>query len=148
LSTTQDNVERVSGVLQTNWSLASPAESDILWSTNRVDAATFLSSGKSYAVGCYNPASPTQVDSIANDVWKQTEHVMVDVYVKVATTQDAAVGTREDLRNEIYRILNSKTIPINGLLDWYVDRETTKVEGPDLVRLTLQVACVTFNLST
>jgi hypothetical protein len=73
---------------------------------------------------------------------------MVDVYVKVATTQDAAAGTREDMRNEIYRILNSKTIPINGLLDWYVDRETTKVEGPDLVRLTLQVACVTFNLST
>jgi hypothetical protein len=145
---TQDNVAKISGALQANWSLAIPAKTAILWSTTRVDAATFLSSGLRYAVGCYDPASPTQVDNIACDVWKQTEHVMVDVYVKVATAQDAAVGSREDIRNEIYRILNSKTIPIDGLLDWYVDRETTKVEGPDLVRLTLQVACVTFNLST
>lgn len=145
---TQDNVALISATLETNWSLASPAKTDILWSTTRVDSAVFLSSGKSYAIGCYNPTSPTQVLPLASDLWEQIERVIVDIYVKVTTTELAAVGTREDIRNEVYRILNSRTITVSGLLDWRVERESIKVESADLVRLALQVACVTFNLST
>jgi hypothetical protein len=143
---TQDNAAIISGVLHDNWTLTSPATTDILWATTRVDAAAFLSSGKNYAVGCYNPASPTQVAPLSREVWQQVERVMVDVYVKVVTTQAVAAGTREDMKAEIYRVLHSQELKISGVKDAYVERESSKVEGPDLARLTLQVACVNFHV--
>ena len=144
---TQDNAAIISGVLHDNWTLTGPAVGDILWATTRVDAATFLSSGKNYAVGCYNPASPTQVAPLSREVWQQVERVMVDVYVKVVTTQAVAAGTREDMKAEIYRILHNQELKISGIKDAYVERESSKVEGPDLARLTLQVACVNFHVT-
>jgi hypothetical protein len=72
---------------------------------------------------------------------------MVDVYVKVASTPGAAADTREAVKEEIYRIIHLEEFEI-GLADVYVERESNKVEGPDLVRVTLQVACVSFHIST
>lgn len=144
---TQDNAAIISGVLHDNWSLASPAVGDILWATTRVNAALFLSSGKNYAVSCYNPASPTQVAPLSREVWQQIERVMVDVYVKVATTEADATAARENVKVEIYRILHAQELKISSVKDAYVERESNKIEGPDLVRLTLQVACVSFHVT-
>jgi len=138
----------ISSALQANWQLPSPAAADILWQTTRVDAATFLAGGKKYAVSCYNPTSPTQVVPLSREVWQQIERVMVDVYVKVTTTPAGAADVRESMRLQIYLILHSQEFKVSGIKDLYIERESSKVEGPDLVRLTLQVACVSFHVQT
>jgi hypothetical protein len=140
-----DNAAVLCSALQANWQLVNPAASDILWESTRVDSATFLQGGKNYAVCCYNPASPTSVAVLSREAWQQIERVMVDVYVKVASTPGAAADTREAMKLEIYRIIHFKEFKI-GPADAYVERESNKVEGPDLVRITLQVACVVFHV--
>jgi hypothetical protein len=140
-----DNAAVLSSALQANWQLVSPALSDILWESTRVDSATFLQSCKNYAVCCYNPASPTSVAALSREAWQRVERVMVDVYVKAASTPEVAADTREVMKQEIYRIIHLKEFKI-GPADSYVERESNKVEGPDLVRVTLQVACVDFHV--
>jgi hypothetical protein len=117
-----------------------------LWQTTRVDAATFLAGGKNYAVSCYNPTSPTQVAPLCREAWQQVERVMVDVYVKAVTTPSAACDVRESMKAEVYRILHASEFKVSGIQDLYVERESSKVEGPDLVRLTIQAACVSFHI--
>lgn len=145
--TVHDTAYMISQALQANWSLSSPTVRDILWETTRVDSATFLSAGKSYAVGCYNPPSPTQVQPLSRECWQKVERVMVDIFVKVTSTPAAAADIRESIEAEVYRILHSQEFKI-GPRDVYVERESNKVEGPDLVRSTLQVACVSFDVQT
>lgn len=144
-----DNAVILSSALQQNWTrdVTVPAVGDILWASTRVDSATFLQSGKSYAVCSYNPASPTTVNVLSREAWQRVERIMVDVYVKVATTPGAAADLRETLKQEIYRILHLKELKI-GPADVYVERESNKLEGPDLVRITLQTACVDFHIQT
>jgi hypothetical protein len=71
--------------------------------------------------------------------------VIVDVYTKVTSTPGAAADTREAVKEEIYRIIHLEEFE-SGLADVYVERELNKVEGPDLVRVTLQIACVSFHI--
>lgn len=145
---TLDNASVLCFALQAGWQLSSPSVSDILWKATRVDAATFLASDKNYAVCCYNPASPTQVVPLSREAWQQIEHVLVDVYVKVPSTSNpaSAAATRESMRLQVYMMIHSQEFRIAGVKDAYVERETAKVEGPDLVRVTLQVACVSFHI--
>jgi hypothetical protein len=143
---TPDNASVVSNVLKANWPLSSPGVNDILWETTRVDTATFLSSGKNYAVCCYNPPSPTQVTVLSREAWQQVERVLVDVYVKVLTSPADATVIRENMKLQIYVILHSQELKVPGILDVFVERETGKNEGPDLVRITLQVACLNFHV--
>jgi hypothetical protein len=143
---TPDNASVVSNVLKANWPLSSPGVNDILWETTRVDAATFLSGGKNYAVCCYNPPSPTQVTVLSREAWQQVERVLVDVYVKVLTSPADATVIRENMKLQIYMILHSQELKVPGILDVFVERETGKNEGPDLVRITLQVACLNFHV--
>lgn len=145
---TPDNVSVLSSLLQANWPLSNPAASSILWSITRVDSALFLQSSQNYAVGCYNPPSPTQVNTLSREVWQQIERVMIDILVKVAApnTPAAATVTRENIKQAIYTVLHTKELKTSGIVDVYVERETGKNEGPDLVRVTLQVACVNFHL--
>ena len=143
--TVHDNASVLCSALQANWQLSNPAASNILWKSTRVDSATFLQSSKSYAVGCYNPAGPTTVSVLSREAWQQIERVMVDVYVKVSSTPADATNIRETIKQEIYRIVHSQEFKI-GPADAYVERESNKVEGPDLVRITLQVVCVSFHV--
>ena len=145
---TPDNASVLSSALQANWPLSSPAVSAILWSTTRVDSALFLQSGQNYAIGCYNPSSPTQVTPLSREAWQEVEHVLIDVYVKVASssTPAAAAVVRESIKQAIYTVLHTQELQIPGIVDVYVERETGKNEGPDLVRITLQVACVNFHV--
>lgn len=142
-----DNAYIISQALQANWSLSSPAKTDIFWATTRVDSATFLAAGKNYAIGCYNPSSPTQVSPLCREVWEQIERVMVDIFVKVLTTPAAATDVRKSIKDELYKTLHTQEFQI-GPRDVYVERESNKVEGPDLVRLTLQVACKNYDIQT
>jgi len=141
----ESNAAKIKTVLHDNWSLQSPSVDDILWADTRVDAATFLASVKNYAVCCYNPMSPTSVEPLSREVWQITERVMVDIYVKVVTTIGAAVDVRENMKAEVYRILHQKQLDVSGIQLVNVERETNKLEASDLVRLTLQVTCVTFH---
>jgi hypothetical protein len=143
---TPDNASVLSSALQANWQLSSPAAKDILWASTRVDAATFLGSCKNYAVCCYNPASPTQVTPLSREVWQQVERVIIDVYVKVTASPADATVVRESMKQAVYAILHVQELKIQGIVDVYVERETGKNEGPDLVRITLQVACVNFHV--
>lgn len=143
---TPDNASVLLSALQANWQLSSPAAKDILWASTRVDAATFLSSGKNYAVCCYNPASPTHVTPLSREVWQEVERVIIDVFVKVMTSAADATVLRESVKVAIYMILHTQELKIQGIVDVYVERETGKNEGPDLVRVTLQVACVNFHV--
>jgi hypothetical protein len=143
---TPDNASVLSSLLKTNWGLSSPGVSDILWVTTRVDAATLLSSGKNYAVCCYNPPSPTQVTVLSREAWQQLERVLIDVYVKVLTTPADATVIRENMKLQIYTILHTQEPTVSGIRDVFVERETGKNEGADLVRVTLQAACVNFHV--
>jgi|SRR5271157_3625098 len=145
---TPDNASVLSTLLQTNWSLGNPAASAILWSSTRVDSALFLQSNQNYAVGCYNPPSPTQVNTLSREVWQQIERVMIDILVKVSASSTPVVATvtRESIKQAIYTILHTMELKTPGIVDVYVERETGKNEGPDLVRVTLQVACVNFHV--
>jgi hypothetical protein len=143
---TPDDASVLSSALQANWQLSSPGVKDILWATTRVDAATFLQGGKNYAVCCYNPPSPTQVTQLSREAWEQVERVLVDIYVKVASSPTDATVVRESMKRAVYTILHSQELRISGIVDVFVERETCKNEGPDLVRVTLQVACVNFHV--
>ena len=142
---TENNV-LVSQVLQANWTLASPLASEILWETTRVDTVSFLASTENQGVSCYNPTGALQNDPLSREAWLEHERIIVDVLVKVTTTPAAAADVRKLIRDEVYRILHTKELGISGIVDVYVEREITKVEGSDLVRLTLQVACVNFHV--
>ena len=145
-----DAVGTISNILQSQWSLSSPSASQVQWSTTRVDSALFLQSSEQYAIGCYNPPSPTTVEPITEGAWRVTERVMIDIIIKVPPGNTAAqmLQTRENMRLEVYRIIHHNETSISGIGDAYVERETNKSEGPDLLRITLQVACITFNYQT
>jgi len=140
----------ISALLQAQWSLSSPSASQILWAATRVDSALFLAGSQAYAIGAYNPASPTAVDVLSRELWQETERVHVDVYVKVASpaTPATATLTREAIKNEVYRILHLNQLTITGIKEAFIERELNKVEGTDLVRITLQIACVNFHIQT
>ena len=147
---TNDEASGISSLLQAQWSLGSPTAAQILWAITRFDSATFLASSQSYAIGIYNPASPTTVIPMCREAWQEIERVHVDILVKVTSnsTPAAATVTREAIKLEVYRILHLYQLQITGILDAYVERELNKTEGQDLVRITLQVACVNFHVQT
>jgi hypothetical protein len=139
----------ISTLLQAQWSLSSPSASQILWAITRVDSALFLASSQSVAIGIYNPASPTTVIPMCREAWQEIERVQVDILVKVGSfTPAATTVTREAAKLEVYRILHLFQLKISGILDVYIERELNKIEGQDLVRITLQVACVNFHVQT
>jgi len=136
----------LSQALQSNWSLSSPAKTDIDWAVTRVDAATFLNQTKNYAVCCYNPSAPKNVEVLSREVYRNTEHVIVDVFIKVSAGTAAAASVRDSVVTELYRIVHSQEFKIGTLKDVYVERESVKAEAADLVRGALQIACVDFHV--
>jgi hypothetical protein len=86
------------------------------------------------------------VTPLSREAWQQVERVLVDVYVKVTTSPADATVVRENMKQAVYTILHTQELKIPGIVDVYVERETGKNEGPDLVRVTLQVACLTFHV--
>ena len=147
---TNDEASAISALLQAQWSLSNPTAAQIAWMITRVDSATFLSASQSCAIGIYNPASPTTVIPMCREAWQEIERVHVDILVKVASTSTpaAATVTREALKLEVYRILHLFQLRITGIQDVYIERELNKTEGQDLVRITLQVACLNFHVQT
>jgi hypothetical protein len=143
-----DKCVLISQTLQNNWSLQSPAVGDINWQTTRVDTAAFPTSGKNYTVACYNPAGALQNEPQSREAWLQNERVVIDIIVRVLSTPAAAADVRESMRGEIYRILHGQQFQVPGVADAIVEREGAKVESPDLARLTLQVVCRSFHLSS
>jgi len=77
---------------------------------------------------------------LLRDVWLIEQNVMVDIIVKVVTSVGDAVNVRENMRNEIYRILKQSKPSGFQIVD--ITREFNKVESPDLVRLSLQAKMV------
>ena len=147
---TPDNASVLSSVLQANWQLNSPASSQISWATTRVDSATFLNAKQIYAIGVYNPSSPTIITPLSREVWQELERLHIDILVKVTQglTVATATQTREAIKNEVYRIFHLQELKISGIQDVYPERELNKVEGQDLVRITVQVACLNFHIQT
>jgi hypothetical protein len=68
--------------------------------------------------------------------------------VKVTAGEAQAVTTRDSMYAEVLRILHHNETSLPGISDAYVVRETAKVEGPDTVRLAIQVECVSLHLAT
>ena len=144
-----DIASTISALLQAQWSLSSPTVAQILWTMTRVDSALFLSGSQAYAIGTYNPSSPTTVDVLSRECWQETERVYIDIIIKVvASTPLAATETRETMKNEVYRIMHLNQLTISGVSEAYIERELNKVEGTDLVRITLQAACLNFHVQT
>ena len=144
-----DIASTISTLLQAQWSLGSPSAQQIQWTTTRVDSATLLQQTSfSYTIATYNPSSPTAVDVLSRECWQETERIHVDVFVKVSGTPATATQTREAMKNEVYRILHLNQLTISGVEEAYIERELNKVEGLDLIRITLQVACVNFHIQT
>jgi hypothetical protein len=144
-----DNAQFVSAMLQAKWALASPIVSDIYWATTRFQTMDFQKLPNSYAIACYNPGSPVASDALAREVWQFVEDVVIDIIVKVGTgTPQQATDTRENMRNEVYRIIHANEFAFSGCVDVYPMREHTKVESPDLARLAIQVKCKSFHIQT
>jgi hypothetical protein len=126
--------------LYDNWSLTSPAKVDIYWAKSKVEAVDFTKMAKNYVVACYAPMTAANIRTIAKGVMLVEQNVMVDILVKVVTSVNDAVNARENMRNEVYRILKESTP--NGFQIADIIREFNKVESPDLARLSLQVKMV------
>jgi len=126
--------------LYDNWSLTSPAKDDIYWAKSKVEAVDFAKIKKNYVVACYAPMTAANVRVLAKGVLLAEQNVMVDILVKVVTSINDAINARENMRNEVYRILKASTPSGFGYAD--VTREFNKVESPDLTRLSLQVKMV------
>jgi hypothetical protein len=126
--------------LYDNWTLTSPAKADIYWAKSKVEAVDFAKIKKNYVLACYAPMTAANVRVLAKSVLLAEQNVMVDILVKVVTSINDAINARENMRNEVYRILKASTPSGVGYAD--VTREFNKVESPDLTRLSLQVKMV------
>jgi hypothetical protein len=135
-----DASEALCQLLHDNWSLESPAKTDVYWAKSKVEAVDFAKVGKNFVVACYAPMTAANVRLVARDVWLIEQNVMVDIIVKVVTSVGDAVNVRENMRNEIYRILKQSKPSGFQIVD--ITREFNKVESPDLVRLSLQAKMV------
>jgi len=102
----------ISQLLQENWSLQSPAKTDIYWADTKV--------GKNFVIACYSPSGPVQAVPLSREAWQKTEQVMVDILVKVTGTVDDACTLRETMRNEVYRITHLVELSTPGYPDVHV----------------------------
>jgi hypothetical protein len=144
-----DTAQVISAMLQAKWSLSSPTVSNIYWATTRFQTMDFQKLSAGTAVACYNPGGPVASDALAREVWQFIEDVVIDIIVKVGSgTVQAALDSRENIRNEVYRILHLYEFAFSGCSDVYPMREHTKVESPDLSRLAIQVKCKSFKVQT
>jgi len=126
--------------LYNNWSLASPAKADIYWAKSKVEAIDFTKMAKNFVLACYAPMTAANIRVEAKGVYVVEQNVMVDILVRVVTSVNDAVNVRENMRNEVYRILKTSTPSGFGYAD--ITREFNKTESPDLARLSLQVKMV------
>jgi hypothetical protein len=134
--------------LQTQWSLPSPSVNDIFWVDTRVETLDFAKVSKNYVVSCYSPTGPSTTVPLSREAWLKTEQVIVDLIVKVMGVVDDAVTVRENMRKEVERIVHENELKIPGLADAPIAREPYQVEGPDLVRVSLQISCRSFQIKS
>ncbi len=135
-------------LLQQNWSLQSPAASDIYWADTKVEAMDWTKVGKNFVIACYSPSGPVQAVPLSREAWQKTEQVMVDILVKVTGTVDDACTLRETMRNEVYRIMHKVELSTPGYPDVHVQREAYKTESGELARIVIQVALVSFDIKS
>ena len=145
---TQTVAAVISQLLQNNWSLSSPAVSDILWTDTKVDTMQMAQWTKNYAISIYSPQNPVSTKPLCRELWEITENVHVDIYVKITSTPEAAGTIREAIRLECYRISHTKEFQVSGQKTVDIVREPFKVEGPEVVRLTLQIQAVSWDIRT
>jgi len=126
--------------LYDNWTLQNPSRDSIYWAKSKVEAIDFTKMGKNYVVACFAPMTAANVRVAAKNVWIVEENVMVDILVRVVSNVAEAVEKREAMRDEVYNILKSSTPSGFEAVD--ITREFNKNESPDLVRLSLQVRCL------
>ena len=146
MSTPSNVVSVISQLLQANWSLGSPAKGDILWTDNKPDTMQLPQWTKNYLIAVYNPSNPVTSKVLARELWEITENVHVDIYIKVMGTVDAATVTREIMREECYRIMHVNQLSVPGQKTADITREVHKIESPEIVRLCLLVAAVSWDI--
>jgi len=134
--------------LQAQWSLVSPGVNDIYWVDTRVETLDFAKVSKNFVISCYSPTGPSTTVPLSREAWLKTEHVIVDLIVKVIGTVDDAVTVRENVRKEVERIIHANELNMPGLADAPVTREPYQVEGPDLVRVSIQISCRSFQIKS
>lgn len=146
--TTQTLAAALSQVLQNNWSLQNPAKTDILWTDTKPDTMQMPQWTKNYVVGVYNPSNPAVTKALCRELWEITENVCIDIYVRVTSTIDAAASIREAMRLECYRISHVSEFQVPGQKNIDVVREPHKIESPEVVRICLQIAAVSWDIRT
>jgi hypothetical protein len=134
--------------LQSNWSLSSPGQTDVYWADAKVEMMDWAKLGKNVVVACYSASGPVQAVPLSREVFQKTERVTVDLIVRVSTSVDDALSMRESLRREVYRIIETTQFTIQGIANAYVSRESYKVESGELTRLTAEVTCVSFDVTS
>jgi hypothetical protein len=146
--TVQTLAAALSQVLQNNWSLQSPAKTDILWTDTKPETMQMPQWTKNFVIGVYSPSNPAVTKALCRELWEITENVYVDIYVRVTSTVDAAVSIREAMRLECYRISHVNEFQVPGLKTVDIVREPHKIESPEVVRLCLQSAAVSWDIRT
>jgi hypothetical protein len=145
---TQTLAAVLSQILQSNWTLSSPSESDILWTDTGPDAMQMPQWPKNYVIAVYSPPNPIVTRVLCRELWEITENVYVDIYVKVTTTPDDAAAVREALRFECYRIVHTQGSQVPGQKTVDIVREPHKIESSEMERLTLEIAAVSWDIRT
>lgn len=148
MSTPSNVVSTLSQLLQANWSLSSPVAGDILWTDNKPDTMQLPQWTKNYLIGVYNPSNPVSTKVLARELWEITENVYVDIYIKVTSTVDAATAIRESIREECYRIMHLNQLNVPGQKTADIVREVHKIESPEIVRLCLLIAAISWDIRT
>jgi hypothetical protein len=136
----------ISQLLQAQWTLTNPAATDILWTDTKSDLMQMPQWTKNYAVGVYSPPNPVSSKPLCRELWEITENVYVDIYVKVTGTVEAAAQIREAMRDECYRIVHTQEFQVPRQKTVGIVREPYKIEGPEAIRLCLQIAAVSWDI--
>jgi len=137
----------VSGLLQTNWSLAAPlAAANLLWPTTRMDALGATQGKGSLQVAVYNASPSKQVDHLSQKCYLVTEKLIVDIIVVNASQSSAdlaaAEATLDSLQAEVYRIIHLQDP------NYEISGEPLHGNAPDITRLMINVNAVYFHISS
>lgn len=132
-------VTDVQGILESGWSLPSPAKTDINWTNTLYETLTYPSATQSITLAVYSPPNPVTSVLLCRELMEKKETVIVDVLVaNSASTQTTALANRDLVVSEVYRILGVNQ-HLSGYLEVYAVGEPAKIESPDLLRAVIRV---------
>lgn len=143
--------EKISNLLQTNWSSAGTGlvATDVLWSHDKYETMTSVEQvSQKVIVSTYNPINPVSVEQLSSQTNYVKETVVVDVILHTAILggTDQAIAKREVIRKLILGIIHANWNLLSGADQMTVEGEYIRGELPQIQREAFKVVVVNFEV--